>query len=234
MPKLGQRGFLLTGNDRYLEPYRHAVTEIPANLDALARTEAGRDPREIQRIDRLKPLVRDKMDELAETIELRRNQGLDPALAIVRSDRGQSAMDQIRAICAEIQTASYDLLAKQRRGGAHQRLSSGVYRHGGERGRLRAPVSCHHHHPQGNPPTSTADRRSSARARSKPHAARDLLQTTISSIGDGVITTGATGKVIFLNPDRPIVDRMDAGTGGGQTPGTDFQYQRRRNRRGCR
>jgi len=38
----GQRGFLLTGSDRYLEPYQEALTRVPANLDALARSEAGR------------------------------------------------------------------------------------------------------------------------------------------------------------------------------------------------
>jgi CHASE3 domain sensor protein len=110
----GQRGFLLTGSDLYLEPYRHALAEIPANLDALARLESGRDPVQLRRVETLKPLVRAKMDELAQTIELRRSQGLDPALAIVRTDRGKAAMDRIRAICAEIQTASYDLLGQQR------------------------------------------------------------------------------------------------------------------------
>ena len=57
----GQRGFLLTGSDRYLEPYRQALTGIPANLEALARTEASRrHPHQLQRIESLKPLVQDK------------------------------------------------------------------------------------------------------------------------------------------------------------------------------
>ena len=59
----GQRGFLLTGSDLYLEPYRHALAEIPANLDALARLESGRDPVQLRRVETLKPLVRAKMGD---------------------------------------------------------------------------------------------------------------------------------------------------------------------------
>jgi methyl-accepting chemotaxis protein len=107
----GQRGFLLTGEDRYLESYRQALTEIPTALDTLTRIEATRNrPDQTQRVERLKPLVKDKLDELEQTIELRRNQDLDAALAIVRTDRGKAIMDQVRTLCAEIQTASYDLL----------------------------------------------------------------------------------------------------------------------------
>jgi PAS domain S-box-containing protein len=196
----GQRGFLLTGSDRYLEPYRHAVTEIPANLDALARLEAGRrDPHELKRIDSLKPLVRDKIDELAETIELRRSKGLDPALAIVRGNRGQSAMDHIRAICAEIQTASYDRLGQQR-----EEVQTSAYQAGFTSLLGSAAVFA-------LLALATIAIRKGTRHRQRliedlqqseeqATAARDLLQTTISSIGDGVITTDATGKVVFLNP----------------------------------
>src|SRR5580704_2139959 len=110
----GQRGFLLTGQDRYLEPYRQALTKISPALDTLARIETLRNRLDqMERIERLKPLVKDKLDELAQTIDLRRSQGLDAALAIVRTDRGKATMDQIRVSCSEIQTTSYELLNQQ-------------------------------------------------------------------------------------------------------------------------
>lgn len=63
----GQRGFLLTGSDHYLEPYRQALKRIPASLADLARIEASRrNAYQLQRIETLQPLVREKMDELAE------------------------------------------------------------------------------------------------------------------------------------------------------------------------
>src|SRR5713226_7166989 len=106
----GQRGFLLTGDERYLEPYRRALVEIPATLNTLTKTTANRRPDQARRIDALKPLVRNKLDELQQTIELRKGKGLDAALAVVRSDRGEAVMDQIRRSCSEIQTVAYGRL----------------------------------------------------------------------------------------------------------------------------
>jgi len=196
----GQRGFLLTGDDRYLEPYRQALRGIPANLDTLARIEASRrHPHEIQRIDRLRPLVQDKMDELAETIEIRRSKGLDPALALVRSDRGQAAMDRIRVLCAEIQTASYDLLGQQR-----EQVRTSAYQAGftsllGSAAVFALLVLATITIRKG---TRHRQRLIGDLRKSEEEAkeARNLLQTTIASIGDGVITTDTSGKVVTLNP----------------------------------
>jgi PAS domain S-box-containing protein len=196
----GQRGFLLTGNDRYLDPYRQAVAAIPANLDQLARIDSSRRrPPQTPRIDRLKPLVRDKMHELALSIEMRRTQGLDAALAIVRNDRGKADMDQIRAICAEIQTASDNLLTRQREEVRATAYQAGLVGTVGSAAvfvlLVLATVTIR---------TGTRHRQhliqDLQRSEEAAKEARDLLQTTISSIGDGVITAGQEGTVIFLNP----------------------------------
>jgi len=101
----GQRGFLLTGDDRYLGPYRQARAEIPVLLKSLG-TLTTTYPDQAERIERLNPLIDEKLGELERTIELRRSNGLDAALAVVQTDRGRAAMDQARGICLEIQTAS--------------------------------------------------------------------------------------------------------------------------------
>src|SRR5215471_2394345 len=67
----GQRGFLLTGREEYLEPYRTAVRNLPGvmtQLDAAVpgRRDASRDTSE------LRQLVTDKFQELSQTIDLRR------------------------------------------------------------------------------------------------------------------------------------------------------------------
>src|SRR5947208_17006852 len=67
----GQRGFLLTGQDRYLEPYRQALTEVPNALDNLANATAVLRPDQAERLKELRPLVKDKLDELGETIQFR-------------------------------------------------------------------------------------------------------------------------------------------------------------------
>ncbi len=97
----GQRGFLLTGEDRYLEPYNAAARTIPgelAQVDALLsrrRSETG-NLTEIHRLILL------KMQELAHTIELRRSGGAAAALGVVLGDQGRRTMVQIRQVVSAI------------------------------------------------------------------------------------------------------------------------------------
>jgi signal transduction histidine kinase/CheY-like chemotaxis protein/CHASE3 domain sensor protein len=92
----GQRGFLLTNNERYLEPYNLALFSIPSKLDEIA--ELTRDnPAQRPRISALRSHVGAKLAELKETVDLRRSQSLEAALTVVNSDRGKAEMDDIRA-----------------------------------------------------------------------------------------------------------------------------------------
>ncbi|MBN9073109.1 MAG: response regulator [Rhizobiales bacterium] len=92
----GQRGFLLTNDDRYLGPYNEAVRAIPAKLDEIAELTSD-NPAQQARVAELRRRVEAKLSELRETIDLRRAQGLEAALAVVNSDRGKAAMDALRA-----------------------------------------------------------------------------------------------------------------------------------------
>ena len=74
----GQRGFLLTGEDRYLDPYRQARLDIPHLLSSLRTTTRAR-PDQAQRIENLSPLIDEKLRELARTIELRHDRGHWPS-----------------------------------------------------------------------------------------------------------------------------------------------------------
>lgn len=93
----GQRGFILTGEERYLEPYNSAAGEIQKDIDAVASLTWD-NPEQQQNIEQLKKLTHDKLEELQETIELRRKAGMGAALTVIRSDRGKRIMDEIRAL----------------------------------------------------------------------------------------------------------------------------------------
>ncbi len=98
----GQRGYLLTGEEDYLEPYRTAVSTIPmgmANLRALLAD----DPSQAERIALLAKVADDRLDELRQTIELARDGKHDAALAILRTDRGEILMDTARSTGAQIE-----------------------------------------------------------------------------------------------------------------------------------
>ena len=93
----GQRGFLLTGNERYLQPYTDALSEVPLRISSIGTLTAD-NPTQVSNIEQLKPHVDAKLAELKETIELYRSQGAGAALAVVNTDRGKAEMDSIRTL----------------------------------------------------------------------------------------------------------------------------------------
>jgi PAS domain S-box-containing protein len=99
----GQRGYLLTGDNRYLDPYDRALQRFPddlANLKKLLTASRG----EAQEFEELNALANRKVDELRRTIEIRRAQGTQAALAVVLTNEGKRTMDSIRALCAQMKS----------------------------------------------------------------------------------------------------------------------------------
>ena len=97
----GQRGYLLTGEPAYLEPYVDGVATARRKLTALGSLTRENS---VQR-DNLPPLrtaVDVKLRLLAQSIDLRRSQGAQAALEIVADDRGKIAMDDIRNKLAQM------------------------------------------------------------------------------------------------------------------------------------
>jgi methyl-accepting chemotaxis protein len=99
----GQRGFLLTGEDRYLEPYTAGTKAIGEEVKTLRDLTRDNSTQQ-SRLTALDPLIAGKLAELNETIELRRAKGLDAALQVVVSDRGKRFMDEIRDITGQLQS----------------------------------------------------------------------------------------------------------------------------------
>lgn len=99
----GQRGFLLTGRDSYLQSYGMAVDELPATLDQL-RDLVGNDRQQRQAVARLRQIVADKLAELRSTVDERRAGRPDAALAILNNDSGLRLMQEIRGSLASLQS----------------------------------------------------------------------------------------------------------------------------------
>jgi methyl-accepting chemotaxis protein len=105
----GQRGYLITGADNYLEPYQSAITAIKGVQDDVRRLTSD-NPNQQRRLTALAPLIDAKLAELKQTIDLRRNEGLDAATKVVLSNVGKTTMDQIRAIVSDADQEERDLL----------------------------------------------------------------------------------------------------------------------------
>ena len=96
----GQRGYLLTGESSYLQPYTEAVTKVEAPLDRVHQAYGGKDDsREFQE---LRILTGKKLGELEDTLALFKRRGTAPAMNIVRTDAGKRTMDDIAKIIADL------------------------------------------------------------------------------------------------------------------------------------
>ncbi len=108
----GQRGFLLTDNEHYLEPYNAALLTATSQLDELSQLTRA-NPQQQDRIGPLKLHIEAKLAVLEQTIDLRRTQGSEAALAVVKTDRGKAEMDTIRAQVAAMDQEETDLREKR-------------------------------------------------------------------------------------------------------------------------
>jgi PAS domain S-box-containing protein len=106
----GQRGFLLTGEHRYLATYEQAIPRVWSNLEAAERT--ARNLHQVQRLASLHALLESKLDELANTVALQAS-GQYAALEVVRSDVGQQLMERIDASIHEIRNAGAQALEER-------------------------------------------------------------------------------------------------------------------------
>ena len=93
----GQRGFIITGLERYLEPYEQAIPEIQKDVSDLKQLTSDNDNQQ-RRIENLNTLISDKLAELKQTIDLRRDSGFKAAHDVVVTDAGKKVMDDIREI----------------------------------------------------------------------------------------------------------------------------------------
>ena len=91
----GSRGYLLTGDPRYLEPYNAAVAEISQNLDAL-RLSYATLPEEVNTLAQLSRNVQRKLAEMDLSVRMRKQGNEDAWKFVLMTDVGKEHMDAIR------------------------------------------------------------------------------------------------------------------------------------------
>jgi methyl-accepting chemotaxis protein len=91
----GQRGYVITGEESYLEPYHEALRRIDEHLNDVRRRTVDESQR--RRLDALEPIIRERLAVARETVETRRTKGFDPAVQLIRSGGGKAVMDAVRS-----------------------------------------------------------------------------------------------------------------------------------------
>ena len=105
----GQRGYIITGKDTYLVPYRASLSAVAGYLHGLDALTGGQ-PVNQARQSLLSAAVTDKLGELAQTINLRRTHGFFAAQAVVLSDRGERDMTRVRQLLGQMRAEQHQQL----------------------------------------------------------------------------------------------------------------------------
>ena len=185
----GQRGFIITGKDDFLQPYNAALGRLDERLAKL-KDKTQDNPRQQDNIRKLKAMTTKCLALLEEGIALRRKSDQEAA-AFIAAKKGKEQMDAIRELVGEMKREETDLL-KEREG-----RSSLAYQTAVTTGILSALLSL------GLFGVLIWLLRRSFMARLKAAVVlqeqREWFHTTLASIGDAVIATDTEGHVVFLN-----------------------------------
>ncbi len=216
----GQRGFVLSGDKNYLQPYDAAVARLP---ELLARLKAS--PTEGINADdlaRLSQLSESKLVELKKTIDLRAGVDLEAAAAVIRDNTGRALMDEFRATIEKMRLAQLALLQHDRaESDTTTRTRTTVFI---ITGLLNIAVLVWAYRLI----SRTLKQRDSALAIAREREGeiseqKELLGVTLASIGDCVIVTDAEGRINFMNPVAATVTGWTFAEARGQATREVFQ-----------
>jgi diguanylate cyclase (GGDEF)-like protein len=91
----GQRGYLLTGDERYLVIYRSGIEDLDDTVLLLQRVVTN-DDKSVETVRRIEHAKTTKVSELARTVELARSGNRDAAIALVQTNEGERYMTTLR------------------------------------------------------------------------------------------------------------------------------------------
>src|ERR1039457_3883657 len=108
----GQRGYIITGDESFLEPYQAAAPAIAATVNDL-RELTSDNPAQQKRIGQAEPLIAAKLSELKRVIEIRRNRDVVQATKAIQAGEGKRLMDELRGMLGEMEREERNLLEQR-------------------------------------------------------------------------------------------------------------------------
>lgn len=108
----GQRGFIITGDETYLEPYNAATKRIGPEIQRLKELTAD-DAAQRDLVLKIESLSLERLRILEDRIRRRREGGFTSAQQAIVSGEGKHTMDRIRSLVAEAEKVEHELLIKR-------------------------------------------------------------------------------------------------------------------------
>ena len=209
----GQRGYLLTDDEKYLGPYLQVSSGIRDRLNALRSRTTNILAH--QHLDTMAPLIDAKLSELSHVIDLHRNHDMESALAIVKNGQGKRLMDLIR-----VEMSSFMQVEEDDRKQIEEAFENNmrwmfvlivisslftllfalsfvyfIYR--GTQQRLKNLVHLETKHLL---EIQEVMNKKLQETNATLQVSEEKLAVTLYSIGDAVLTTDSEGRVTLLNP----------------------------------
>jgi len=107
-----ERGYVITGDESYLEPYREAAAVIDSQTRRLRELTADNRAQQ-QRLDSVAALVTERLAILRAGIELRKDQGFAAVQEEILTGKGQQLHDRIRRLIGQMEDAETSLLRQR-------------------------------------------------------------------------------------------------------------------------
>jgi two-component system sensor histidine kinase/response regulator len=108
----GQRGFILTGRQDFLETYLIARSDLDGLVEAV-KTLTANNPLQQGRIPLLDSAIRAKLEFIERTVKVRKEDGYEPARQLILTGRGQAEMTTIRDLVGAMRDTEKSLLAER-------------------------------------------------------------------------------------------------------------------------
>ena len=110
----GQRGYVITGDPAYLEPYHSALGHLSQRQVSLRHLTRDDLPQQ-ERLNKLDVLISEKLEALKTNLEVRDSEGIEAAGrgSIATFDRGRTVMKEIRRLISEGQQSEQQMLLKR-------------------------------------------------------------------------------------------------------------------------
>jgi methyl-accepting chemotaxis protein len=110
--EIGGRGYIITGDDSFLQPYQNAETKILTVVKDL-RVLIADNPAQQKRLTQAEPIIAAKMALTKRYIEMRKARETETVIKLVQAGEGQKLMDELRLIFGAMEQEERSLL-KQR------------------------------------------------------------------------------------------------------------------------
>jgi CHASE3 domain sensor protein len=186
----GQRGYIITGNEDFLEPYLAASYQIDPLFQSVRNLTAD-NPNQQRRLDFLAPLIAQRLEALKEGLSLRK-EGFEPAMRFVLKGRGKEEMDAIRKMVAEMKQEENGLRVQREKKSKAQTLKTTALL--GVAAAVGLVILSFVFYLLNR---EIAERKRTEKALAKQTG---ILQSVLASMGEGVVVADLNGKFLLWNP----------------------------------